>query len=217
MDAGEERRLLARARELADLSELHDDTLACLGAARHAGLDPDALAGLVGCAIALGAASIAIYTAGDGWTGTHPDERAFLADVAGIEDDLDESMHAGTMLARQAAAALDAARAGAGRAAADARHARGDLHPAGRRGHRPVPHARLPPVPPLAPRGHRRSTRTRLKPPLAPHPKPAPRRPRRSRHGRVPAPARGPPTARGRRRWRRSVTAACRGACNRCL
>lgn len=109
MDAGEERRLLARARELADLSDLQDDTLACLGAARHAGLDPQALAGLTGCAIALGATSIATYTAGVGWTGTHPGERAFLAHVADIEDDLDEHLRAATMLGRQAAAGLDTA------------------------------------------------------------------------------------------------------------
>jgi hypothetical protein len=109
MDAHDER-LLARARELADLSDLRDDTLACLGAARHAGLDPDALAGLTGCAIALGTASIATYTAGNRWTGTHADERAFLAHVAGIEDDLDEHLRAAVMLGRPAVAALGAAR-----------------------------------------------------------------------------------------------------------
>ncbi|MBO0820687.1 MAG: hypothetical protein J2P26_07540 [Nocardiopsaceae bacterium] len=110
MGTGHERRLLTRARELADLSDLQDDTLACLGAARHAGLDPEALTGLTGCAIALGAASTATYTAGNGWTGAHPGERAFLTHVAGIEDVLDEHLHAAVMLGRQAAAALDAAR-----------------------------------------------------------------------------------------------------------
>lgn len=110
MGTGHERQLLARARELADLADLQDDTLACLGAARHAGLDPQALAGLVGCAIAAGATSIATYTAGDGWTGAHPGERAFLTHVAGIEDDLDEHLRAAATLGRQAGAALDAAR-----------------------------------------------------------------------------------------------------------
>jgi hypothetical protein len=79
MSADHERRLLARARELADLDDLRDDTLACLGAARHAGLDPNALTGLVGCAAALGASGTATYTAGDDWTGTHADERHFLS------------------------------------------------------------------------------------------------------------------------------------------
>ena len=64
-----EERLRTRARALADLYDIRQDTLACLGAARHAGLDPDALTGLVGCAAALGANSIETYTAGDGWTG----------------------------------------------------------------------------------------------------------------------------------------------------
>lgn len=110
MSTDHERQLLARARELADLADLRDDTLACLGAARHAGLDPDALAGLVGAAAALGATATATYTAGDGWTGTHPSERHFLAHVASIDDDLDEHTAALTRLGRQASAALDAAR-----------------------------------------------------------------------------------------------------------
>ncbi len=110
MNADYERRLLARARELADLTDLADDTLACLGAARHAGLDPEPLSGLVGCAAALGASATATYTAGDGWTGAHPDEHHFLAHVASIEDDLDERIHALTRLGKEAAAALDTAR-----------------------------------------------------------------------------------------------------------
>jgi hypothetical protein len=105
-----ERQLLARAQRLLDLSDLRHDTLSCLGAARHAGLDPDALAGLVGCAAALGANSIETYTAGDGWTGRHPDERAFLGHVAGIEDDIEERLGDTVRLARETAAALDAAR-----------------------------------------------------------------------------------------------------------
>ncbi len=85
-----EERLRTRARALADLSDIRQDTLACLGAARHAGLDPDALTGLVGCAAALGATSIETYTAGDGWTGRHADERHFLGHVASIEDDIED-------------------------------------------------------------------------------------------------------------------------------
>jgi hypothetical protein len=79
------------------------------GAPPHAGLDPTALAGLVGAAAALGASGVATYTAGDGWTGTHTDERHFLAHVASIEDDLDDRIHAVTRLGRDAATALDAA------------------------------------------------------------------------------------------------------------
>jgi hypothetical protein len=109
MGADHERRLLARARELADLSDARDETLACLGAARHAGLDPEALAGLVGCAAALGATSTATYTAGDGWDATHPDERHFLGHIHAIDDDLEEHLHALTHLGRQANTALDTA------------------------------------------------------------------------------------------------------------
>jgi hypothetical protein len=110
MGAEYERRLLARARELADLSEIKYAALACLGAARHAGLDPEALHGLVGCAMWLGATSLETYTAGQVWDAAHADDVHFLAHVAIIEDDIEERLHAVTQLGRQAAAALDAAR-----------------------------------------------------------------------------------------------------------
>jgi hypothetical protein len=110
MSAEYERQLAARARELADLDEIRDGTLTCLGAARHAGLDPDALAGLVGCAAALGASATATYTAGTGWSGTHTDERAFLSHIANIDDDLDERLSALGRLRDETAAALGTAR-----------------------------------------------------------------------------------------------------------
>ena len=110
MGAEYERQLLARARRLTDLSDIKDAALACLGGARHAGLDPDALHGLVGCAAWLGATSIETYTAGDGWTGRHADERHFLGHVASIEDDIEERLGDTARLARQAEAALEAAR-----------------------------------------------------------------------------------------------------------
>lgn len=110
MSADYERRLLARARELADLSDIKHAALACLGAARHAGLDPGALHGLVGCAMWLGATSLETYSAGEGWDAAHADERYFLAHVSSIEDDIEERLHAVTQLGRQAAAATDAAR-----------------------------------------------------------------------------------------------------------
>lgn len=105
-----ERQLLARARRLTDLSDIKDAALACLGGARHAGLDPDALHGLVGCAAALGATSLQTYTAGEGWTGRHTDERHFLGHVASIEDDIEERLGDTARLARQIEAALPAAR-----------------------------------------------------------------------------------------------------------
>lgn len=110
MSAEYEQRLLARARELADVSEIRDDTLMCLGAARHAGLDPDALRGLIGCAVALGATSLGTYSAGAGWSGQHADERHFLGHIASIEDDIEERLHAARALAAAASAALTRAR-----------------------------------------------------------------------------------------------------------
>jgi len=110
MSAEYERQLLARAHRLLDLSDLRHDTLSCLGGARHAGLDPEALAGLVGCAAALGATSTGTYSAGDGWTGRHADERAFLGHVASIEDEIEERLGDTVRLARETAAALEEAR-----------------------------------------------------------------------------------------------------------
>ena len=101
MSADYERQLLARARRLTDLSDIKDAALACLGGARHAGLDPDALHGLVGCAAALGATSLETYTAGEGWTGRHSDERHFLGHVASIEDDIEERLGDTARLARR--------------------------------------------------------------------------------------------------------------------
>lgn len=110
MSGEHERRLLARARELTDLTGLTDDALSCLGAARHAGLDPAALTGLVGCAAALGAAGTQTYAAGDGWTGRHASERDFIGHVASIEDDIEDRLAAAARLARDTAAVLDTAR-----------------------------------------------------------------------------------------------------------
>jgi hypothetical protein len=110
MSAEYERQLLARARRLLDLSDIRHDTLSCLGAARHAGLDPETLAGLVGCAAALGATSIDTYAAGDGWTGRHANERDFLTHVASVEDDIEERLGDAARLGRETGTALDAGR-----------------------------------------------------------------------------------------------------------
>jgi len=111
MSAEYERQLLTRARRLLDLSDMRDDVLGCLGAARHAGLDPEAITGLIGCAHALGADSTATYSAGDGWAGRHRDERAFLGHICSIEDDLEDWLAVASQLDRETATALDAARA----------------------------------------------------------------------------------------------------------
>jgi hypothetical protein len=105
-----EERLRTRARALADLYDIRQDTLACLGGARHAGLDPEALTGLVGCAAALGATSIDTYAAGDGWTGTHADERHFLGHVASIEDDIEDRYIDAGRLSVETGTALETAR-----------------------------------------------------------------------------------------------------------
>ena len=82
MSADGELQLLAWARELADLEELAATVTGILGGARNAGLDPDALGGLVGAAAALGADSIAVYAAGKASTGQYGDEHQFLAGVS---------------------------------------------------------------------------------------------------------------------------------------
>jgi hypothetical protein len=107
--SGYERQLLARARELADLGELADETREILGGARRAGLDPDALGGLVGAAAALGADGRAVYAAGRGPGRRYASERAFISDVADVEDELAEREHAAAALADTVAAAMDAA------------------------------------------------------------------------------------------------------------
>jgi hypothetical protein len=104
-----ERRLLARARELADVDELADETRQILGGARRAGLDPDALGGLVGAAAALGADGRAVYDAGRGPGRRYAGERAFAADLADVEDELAGREHAAAALADTVAAAMDAA------------------------------------------------------------------------------------------------------------
>ena len=141
-----EERLRTRARALADLYDIRQDTLACLGAARHAGLDPDALTGLVGCAAALGANSIETYTAGDGWTGRHASERHFLGHVASIEDDIEDRYIYAGRLDTETGTALETAREDRERRP---RPARPRAHPARRRpGDADVPALRRLPRPP---------------------------------------------------------------------
>ena len=109
MSADYERQLLARARELADLGELAEEVTAILGGGRRAGLDPDALGGLVGAAAALGAAGITVYAAGKGPGTRYADEGEFLGALADAEDDIAERLKAAGRLHDQAVTALDSA------------------------------------------------------------------------------------------------------------
>ena len=96
-----ERQLLARARELADLGELAETVTGILGGGRRSGLDPAALGGLVGAATALGAAGLAVYTAGGGPGTGYASEGEFLSALADAEYDIaerlkaDRAMHTG--------------------------------------------------------------------------------------------------------------------------
>ena len=109
MSADYERQLLARARELADLGELAEEVRNILGGGRRAGLDPDALGGLVGAAAVLGAAGTAVYAAGRGPGVRYASERDFLSALADAEDDIAERLRTAVKLRDQATAALDAA------------------------------------------------------------------------------------------------------------
>ncbi len=104
-----ERQLLARARELADVGELAETATGILGGGRRAGLDPDALGGLVGAAAALGSAGTAVYAAGRGPGVRYASERDFLSALADAEDDIAERLRTAVKLRDQATAALDAA------------------------------------------------------------------------------------------------------------
>jgi hypothetical protein len=104
-----ERQLLARARELADLGELAEEVTATLGGARRAGLDPDALGGLIGAAAALGTPGITVYAAGKGPGPRYAGEGAFLRALADAEDDIAERLKAAGRLHDQSVTALDSA------------------------------------------------------------------------------------------------------------
>ena len=109
MSTDHERQLLARARGLADLGELAEGVTAILGGARRAGLDPDALGGLIGAAAALGAPGITVYAAGKGPGTRHAGEREFLGALADAEDDIAERLKSAGRLHDQAVTALDSA------------------------------------------------------------------------------------------------------------
>lgn len=108
MSAENERQLLRRARELGDLEELAGAAVVILGAARNSGLDPEALGGLVGAAVALGAGSLAIYTAG-GDGARYDNETAYLMHIASAEYEIADRLTAADKLHDRVVAAADAA------------------------------------------------------------------------------------------------------------
>lgn len=109
MSTDHERQLLARARELTDVGELAETVTGILGGGRRAGLDPDALGGLVGAAAALGAAGLRVYAAGRGPGARYADEGEFLGALADAEDEIAERLKAAGRLHNQAVTALDSA------------------------------------------------------------------------------------------------------------
>ena len=113
MSADLEARLLARAEVLADVSDLAETVTGILGRARRAGLDPGALGGLTGAALALGEDGQAVYMAGArgrGRTGGFADEREFASAVVDAEDDIAERLREALRLRSQVAAARGLAR-----------------------------------------------------------------------------------------------------------
>jgi len=122
MSAEHGRRLLARAEELDDTGEIAETVTGILGGARAARLDPDALGGLTGAALALGADPRKVYTAGSRGRAAarFADDGAFVTAVADAEDDIAETARAAGTLRGETAAALD-------RALADLAAARRDL------------------------------------------------------------------------------------------
>jgi len=107
MNADRERRLLARAHTLADTEDLAEEVTAILGGGRAARLDPDALPGLAGAALALGADSLTVYRAEES---RFADDGEFAAAVEEADDATTGRAAAAARLAAEAAAALDAAR-----------------------------------------------------------------------------------------------------------
>jgi multidrug efflux pump subunit AcrA (membrane-fusion protein) len=103
MSAEHERQILARARELDGTGDLAEEVTSILGGARAARLDPDALSGLTGAALALGEDGMRAYRAEGA---RFRDDREFLEAVAEAEDEISGHAAAVRQLGREAAAAL---------------------------------------------------------------------------------------------------------------
>ena len=106
MTTDHERRLLARAHELDDTCELGEEVTSILGGARAARLDPDALGGLTGAALALGEDGARVYRAEGA---RFRDDRDFIEAVAEAEDEISQHLAAAQQLQHEAAAALNRA------------------------------------------------------------------------------------------------------------
>jgi hypothetical protein len=107
--SGHEARLLTRAEELDETSELAGQVTGILGGARAAGLDRDALGGLTGAALALGDDGMTIFTARTG--PRFPSEREFASAVVDAEDEIISRLRAAQRLRAETVAALAVARA----------------------------------------------------------------------------------------------------------
>ena len=112
MSADHEWRLLARAEDLAETDDLAETVTCILGGARAARLDPGALGGLTGAALALGEDGRAVYAAGPrGLMTAFADDAEFLGAVAEAEDEVAGLLAAARELQAEATAAVAAARA----------------------------------------------------------------------------------------------------------
>lgn len=137
MTAERERRLISRAREIAeeDMAELAADVTGILGAARAARVDPDGLGGLTGAAIALGADQMKVYTAGPPLYKPHRDETEFMEAVTEAEDGVNEAIAQARRLQDDARATLQQAEADLAAAREEARQeaerAKGGFHAEG--------------------------------------------------------------------------------------
>lgn len=116
MTAEHERRLLARAHELADTEDLAEETAGILGGGRAARLDPDALTSLAATALALGAGSVAVYRAE---TARFADDRELLEAV----EEAEAEIAAGAAAVRDLQSEADSARSAACRELEAARDA----------------------------------------------------------------------------------------------
>jgi hypothetical protein len=106
----DEAAVLTRARELAeDVEELGEAVTAILGRARAARVDPDALGGLTGAAIALGQDRTAVYRAGPPEHKPHRADAEFLSELAEAAEDAGELLAQAAQLEREAQQALDVA------------------------------------------------------------------------------------------------------------
>jgi hypothetical protein len=106
MTAEHERALLARAHQLADVEDLAEEVTSILGGGRAARLDPDALPGLAGAALALGAGSLAVYRAE---VPRFADDRDFAEAVEDAEAEIAARAGAVTLTRAKVGAALDRA------------------------------------------------------------------------------------------------------------